>query len=458
MLQGFESYQGKLIAHSLGNFVFDLYYPETMPTMVLTLEMDKDGIIGYRFMPAWIDDYIPQPATGQLAREIMDRLADYSRPMNALVAVYPSENLARVFLRREEADSVVVGGEVSAELVSEDGVWLSPPLELAGHGNLSRIVGVSGGGSQDWEVSWGREILWHGGFEEEGATLWDTNTEDEWLDDTEAHSGRRSLALDRDPGDQGEVGTDLERHLPCDPSARHTFAGYLKAENAAAARIMARFYADRSATNPITSTDAAPRFTGSCDWTHQWRNLETPANGDYFEIRCSNEAPASGAGRAWFDDLKFIEWEPWVQLSSPFAIPAPNNYRFLQVRSASAGAIPVTVSYEEAGYEGATTPAAAATAVPRGARLRNYPNPFNPRTTIELTVPGAGLIPVSVAIYDTSGRQVKMLFEGTLPGGTQSGLGWDGRDGRGRALPSGIYFVEARVGPQRLHHKMVLLQ
>ena len=41
VLQGFESYDGKLIAHSLGNFIFDLYYPETMPTMVLTLEIDK---------------------------------------------------------------------------------------------------------------------------------------------------------------------------------------------------------------------------------------------------------------------------------------------------------------------------------------------------------------------------------------------------------------------------------
>ena len=47
VLQGFESYHGKLIAHSLGNFIFDLYYPETMPTMVLTLEIEKTGITGY---------------------------------------------------------------------------------------------------------------------------------------------------------------------------------------------------------------------------------------------------------------------------------------------------------------------------------------------------------------------------------------------------------------------------
>jgi hypothetical protein len=458
VLQGFESYRGKLIAHSLGNFVFDLYYPETMPTLVMTLEVTKDGISGYRFTPAWIDDYIPQPATGQLGREIMDRIADYSRPMDALVAVAPADNVARIHLSREEADSVVTGGETTAALMEEDGFWLSPPLALAGSGSLSRIVSVSGGGAGDWEIAWGREILWHGGFEAEGATFWDMNSEDEWLDETEAHSGRRSLALRRAENAQGEAGTDLERHLPCDPAARHTVAGYLQAENAANARMMARFYADRSTANPITSTDFAPRFTGSANWTYQWKNLTTPANGDYFEVRCMNESPASGTGIAWCDDLKFIEWEPWTPASGPQAIAAPNNYRFLQVRSASAGAITVTVTYEETAYERATTPAAEEAAAPRQARLTNYPNPFNPRTTIELTLPGSGFEPVSIHIYDPNGRLVTTLFEGKLPGGTQSGLSWDGTDARGHALASGVYFVEARIGRALLNHKIVLLR
>ncbi len=458
VLQGFESYDGKLIAHSLGNFLFDLYYPETMPTLVLTLELDKTGIVGYRFVPAWIDDYITQPAIGQLGREIMDRVADYSRPMEALVSVQPDENMARVYLHRDEADSTVVGTEVMATLVAEEGYWLSPPLALAGRGNLSRIVSVSGGGAGDWEIAWGREILWHGGFEAEGATFWDTNTEDEWLDDTEAHSGRRSLALRRDDQDQGEVGTDLERHLPANPAARHTVAGYMKADNAAAARMMARFYRDRATSTPITSTDMAPPFTGSCDWTHRWRNVETPANGDYFEVRGVNEPPAAGTGHVWFDDIAFIEWEPWVAASGSVPISAPNNYRFLQVRSAVAGAVTITVAYEETAYFRSTTPAEGSAPAPLSIGIEIYPNPFNPRTTIELTLPGSGREPVSVVIYDLNGRMVTTLFTGTLPRGTQSGMTWDGTDASGRPLPSGVYFVRASVGRQQLQRKMVLLR
>jgi hypothetical protein len=458
VLQGFESYNGKLIAHSLGNFVFDLYYPETMPTLVLALEVMKDGIAGYRFTPAWIDDYVPQPATGQLGREIMDRIADYSRPMDALVAVAPADNTARILLRREEADSVVTGGEVAAVLIEDEGSWLSPPLEVAGRGSLSRIVAVSGGGASDWEISWGREILWHGGFEAEGATLWDLNSNDEWLDETEAHSGRRALALRRDHDDQGEVGTDLERHLPCNPAARHTVAGFMKAENTADARLMARFYADRAAANPITSTDFAPRLTGSAGWTFQWKNLATPANGDYFEVRGANEPPAAGTGTAWCDDIKFIEWEPWTPAGGPVGIPSPNNYRFLQVRSATAGAVTVTVAYEETAYDRATTPAADDPVAPHHARLTNYPNPFNPRTTIELTLPGSEFVAVTIRIHDPSGRLVMTLFDGRLPGGTQNGLSWNGTDARGHAVPSGVYFVEARTGRTLLNHKIVLLR
>jgi poly-gamma-glutamate capsule biosynthesis protein CapA/YwtB (metallophosphatase superfamily) len=61
VLQGFESYDGKLIAHSLGNFLFDLSYAETFPTMVLTLEIDKKIMATLR--AGLIDDHVPQPAT-----------------------------------------------------------------------------------------------------------------------------------------------------------------------------------------------------------------------------------------------------------------------------------------------------------------------------------------------------------------------------------------------------------
>jgi hypothetical protein len=68
----------------------------------------------------------------------------------------------------------------------------------------------------------------------------------------------------------------------------------------------------------------------------------------------------------------------------------------------------------------------------------NYPNPFNPSTTIPLAVPrGAGL---EVSVFDLLGRKVKVLFAGNLGSGRYP-IAWDGTDEHGRGVASGPYFV-----------------
>lgn len=68
------------------------------------------------------------------------------------------------------------------------------------------------------------------------------------------------------------------------------------------------------------------------------------------------------------------------------------------------------------------------------------PNPFNPRTTIGLTLAHAAR--VELAVYDVRGRLVRRVLDAAVEAGTQPGLAtWDGRDDQGRAAPSGAYFL-----------------
>jgi len=448
VLQGFEGYNDKLIAHSLGNFIFDLYYPETFPTFVLTLEIEKDGIVGCTFTPAWIDDYIPQPATGMLGYEIMDRIADYSTPMNAVVVVDRETNTARVHANRAGVDSTQVETVLDLSLTENDGWWISAPTALPDLGDLSALDAAG------LEVRWGREILWHGGFEDEGATFWDDNTSDEWLDETRFHSGKRSLALQRESSDSGQTGTDLEKHLPCDPALEHSAVGWLHAENAAESRIMVRFYADRYSSSSLSSTDLATRFTGNCDWTEQWVDLDTPSNATYFELRCGTEPPDTGTGLTWFDDLAMIEWEDWKTGGD---IMAPNNYRFVQVRSATELA-EAQLTVTETIYGDPNTGFEAGDGPPRPtASLQARPNPFNPRTTILLDLPRGGVADARVAIHDLRGRQVALLDQGPMAGENVT-LAWDGRSNRGRALSSGIYLVRAELDGLAVSTKITLIR
>ena len=86
---------------------------------------------------------------------------------------------------------------------------------------------------------------------------------------------------------------------------------------------------------------------------------------------------------------------------------------------------------------------------------QNHPNPFNPVTTIGFSLGGRGH--VSLAVYDVAGRLVKVLADRVMDAGPHEAA-WDGRDARGKAVASGVYFYRLETGVYRDTRKMVLLR
>ncbi|MFC1583780.1 FlgD immunoglobulin-like domain containing protein [Candidatus Neomarinimicrobiota bacterium] len=78
------------------------------------------------------------------------------------------------------------------------------------------------------------------------------------------------------------------------------------------------------------------------------------------------------------------------------------------------------------------------------ALLSNYPNPFNPATTIRFELPQA--TDIHVVIYDLLGQQVATLLEGMMEPGSHQVV-WNSKDQEGRSVPAGIY-VARMVTPQ----------
>ncbi|GAB4374735.1 MAG: hypothetical protein Kow0042_19570 [Calditrichia bacterium] len=85
----------------------------------------------------------------------------------------------------------------------------------------------------------------------------------------------------------------------------------------------------------------------------------------------------------------------------------------------------------------------------------NYPNPFNPGTTIEFFLPRPGR--VLLRVYDIQGRVVKTLLDAKMGSG-QHRCHWDGRNERGERAGSGVYFYQLIGQGRRLSGKMVLLR
>lgn len=88
------------------------------------------------------------------------------------------------------------------------------------------------------------------------------------------------------------------------------------------------------------------------------------------------------------------------------------------------------------------------------ALLGNYPNPFNPSTTIAFTL--AEPSPVAVGIYDVRGRRVRTLVDSDYGMGRNS-VAWDGRDDAGRRVPSGVYFCRLTVGARVVDSRQMIL-
>ena len=85
----------------------------------------------------------------------------------------------------------------------------------------------------------------------------------------------------------------------------------------------------------------------------------------------------------------------------------------------------------------------------------NYPNPFNPATTIPLSVP-ADAEDVELAIYNVLGQPVRQVWNGSLAAGEHR-LGWDGRDELGQSVAAGVYLYRLQVDEQTRLRKMVKL-
>ncbi|MEZ4388237.1 MAG: T9SS type A sorting domain-containing protein [Candidatus Krumholzibacteriia bacterium] len=83
----------------------------------------------------------------------------------------------------------------------------------------------------------------------------------------------------------------------------------------------------------------------------------------------------------------------------------------------------------------------------------NFPNPFNPQTSIKFTLNGTAA--TSLEVFDVSGRKVRTLLDHVLDAGEHT-VPFNGRDDAGQALPSGTYLAKLRSGDQVTTHKLVL--
>ncbi len=86
---------------------------------------------------------------------------------------------------------------------------------------------------------------------------------------------------------------------------------------------------------------------------------------------------------------------------------------------------------------------------------QNFPNPFNPSTTIRFALPASAH--TQVVVYDLAGRKVKTLVDGLMPAQIHSVV-WSGRDDAERSVSAGVYFYRVTSGDHFSVGRMALVK
>ena len=188
----------------------------------------------------------------------------------------------------------------------------------------------------------------------------------------------------------------------------------------------------------------------------------------YSAIKLSWDAPSSTCGRSLEDceyqqQKKGGDWSGWSSVGLTTSYTADNldsgsSYTFevRAVNSEGGGSAASTSGATRASDEGeGGTAKAVATAADPVLSVVARPNPFNAETTFRLHLPAGR--PTTLTLYSLSGQVVRRLIHSHLDAGTYK-YGWDGRDGQGRLVGSGVYLYRLRAGDQILVGKVTLLR
>jgi poly-gamma-glutamate capsule biosynthesis protein CapA/YwtB (metallophosphatase superfamily) len=372
ILQGFDWYKGKLIAYSLGNFVFDQEEHSTTPTGFLRLEWDGARLIEARLVPLDLGNYRPNPVADAISERHLLTLWEKS----ALGAFVDRDdgNEVRMLLRDPDADTRF--GHVRMQhnhAIVTDTAPAARTVRVAVPAGATVAVPVAGlvharaGGAP---VELGRELLLWGGIEDHvaddastHAMHWNlAHSDADLVVAGDAGSGSGYVTLHRLASNQSEASAFTIARIPL-PANRwfHDQGGAAVPADGAASYTIELLGRMVGAGSPFLRLDLYPtegllpdpgklgerKLALDLPADGQWHAvaLDVPAStllvaGERMEaIRANFRLPPPATGEATFalDDVRIIEWRP--------AADQPDRYgAYTHVRNP--GTVDVTVDLQ----------------------------------------------------------------------------------------------------------------
>lgn len=307
VLQGFEVVDDRLIAYSLGNFLFDQYHYTTQLGMLLYVWMDGDTLHRAEAVPLHVNGYLPTPATGLFRHAVLTRLARLSLSGACLSPSGFHAVVTACAAKSEFSDAVAVPSSAAAS-----------PLHLRtlGASPLAPVIV----GPVDAPYRLGIDLLRRGDFEY--ARLFGAHDRT-WIEsrNVSLKSGENNRLEVRVPAGGETVRTGMkvfERVFSL--SAPATFGGRVRVDG----NVRIRFLLQRRRANdtldnalvngPITQVGT---WEGSAnDWTTFSLDYNQPritTHSVRLLMEITDISDEQSGATVSLDDLAWVEWQtPWI--------------------------------------------------------------------------------------------------------------------------------------------------
>ncbi len=305
VLQGFDIVDDRLIAYSLGNFLFDQYIYSTQLSALLFVFMDGESLHRAEVVPLHVNGYVPTPATGEFRYAILHRLARLSN----------SDNVCAKASGFHLVLEACQGDEVGAPAQQIQIDTPTPLMSLRAEGASPLFPVVLDNAKRQHRL--GIDILSRGEFEHVGLFGTDDRT---WIENRQVNvfsDDATHLAVTIKPGDGPASGGLKVFDRVFTSSNPATVSGRIKVRGQA----RLRFYLQRRRIQDSFSVGleegplweiGAATFTGDGwhDFSFDYAQPRLLSRG--IRILFSVEDVAGEGVTAEIDDLAWIEWRtPW---------------------------------------------------------------------------------------------------------------------------------------------------
>lgn len=347
IVQGFDVDEGVLVAHSLGNFIFDQDRLETMLGLVLHVDLSGADWQPATGTPIYLEDYRPRALVGDLAQWMLRRIAWSSGGYDAQVA--PHNGRVKVSASSEDWEAQDRTLELSVTLDDEGAQILDLRQVLEATESLS-FVRAQGNGLQ---AKVGRDLLLFGDFEDVDVdeddlevSRWLTGSDARFACVSGAYRGAAGLCMTRDGYNSQDVVVTFRNRIRVegdsvsDPNKDLSILAYTRGEGGARLEVEVTY---RASEGDLSFGEVKPITTEPVEqWEMYWANLDMPADTDdptdreanprAMKVQLRTRPPDRGLAWVSVDDMALVSWQDSQDLGAGFSVDTPHPYDFLYIQ------------------------------------------------------------------------------------------------------------------------------